>query len=97
MKVEIDADTVLYMAELAAVELTADEVERMRRDLGAILGYVETLDEVDTSDVPPTTHVLDIETPLRPDEVRNVLSAEDVVRNAPDHTENTMVVPKVLD
>ena len=97
MKVEIEADTVLYMAKLAAVELTADEVQRMRRDLGAILGYVETLDEVDTSDVPPTTHVLDIETPLRPDEVRDVLSAEDVVRNAPDHTENAMVVPKVLD
>ncbi len=94
---EIDADSVLFLAELAAFELSADEVERIRSDLGAILGYVETLDEVDTSDVPPTTHVLDIETPLRPDEVRNVLSAEDVVRNAPDHTENAMVVPKVLD
>lgn len=94
---EIDAETVLAMAALAAIELTSDEVERMRRDLGAILGYVETLGEVDTSGVPPTTHVLDIETPLRPDEVRNVLSVEDVVRNAPDHTESAMVVPKVLD
>ncbi len=94
---KISAETVLYIAKLAAVELSPSEVERMRRDLDAILGYVDKLAEVDTEGVPPTTHVLDIDTPLRADEVRDVLPVADVVRNAPDHTDSAMVVPKVLE
>ena len=94
---KISAETVLSIAQLAAVELSPDEVERMRRDLDAILDYVEKLAEVDTEGVPPTTHVLDIDTPLRRDEVRDVLPVADVVRNAPDHTDSAMVVPKVLE
>ena len=41
--------------------------------------------------------MLDIMTPYRPDEVRGVLSVEEVVRNAPEHTENAMIVPKVVE
>ncbi len=93
----IAAETVLRMAHLARLELSPDEVERMREDLDAILTYVERLDELDTSAVPPTTHVLDLATPLRPDEVHGVLQVSEVVRNAPEHTESAMVVPKVLE
>jgi aspartyl-tRNA(Asn)/glutamyl-tRNA(Gln) amidotransferase subunit C len=93
----IAAETVLRMAHLARLELSAEEVERMREDLDAILTYVEQLDELDTSAVPPTTHVLDLATPLRPDEVHDVLQVSEVVRNAPEHTESAMVVPKVLE
>ncbi len=60
------------MARLAQLELTSDEVERMRRDLDAVLTYVEQLGELDTADVPATTHVLDLATPLRSDEVHDV-------------------------
>ena len=45
----------------------------------------------------PTTHVLDLATPLRDDEVRDVLRVDEVVRNAPEHTDSSMVVPKVLE
>ena len=93
----IDAETVLRMAKLAQLELAPDEVERMQRDLDAVLTYVEQLGELDTSDVPPTTHVLDLATPLRSDEVRDVLLPSEVVANAPEHTEQAMVVPKVLE
>ncbi len=93
----IAAETVLRMAHLARLELSPDEVERMREDLDAILTDVERLDELDTSAVPPTTHVLDLATPLRPDEVHDVLQVSEVVRNAPEHTESAMVVPKVLE
>ncbi len=93
----IAAETVLRMARLARLELSPDEVERMREDLDAILTYVERLDELDTSAVPPTTHVLDLATPLRPDEVHDVLQVSEVVRNAPEHTESAMVVPKVIE
>ncbi|HXZ85675.1 MAG TPA: Asp-tRNA(Asn)/Glu-tRNA(Gln) amidotransferase subunit GatC [Myxococcota bacterium] len=93
----IARDTVLYIAKLAKLRLAEDEVERMQRDLSAILGHVASLQAVDTQGVPPTTHVLEIATPLRKDEIAGVLPVAEVVRNAPEHTESAMVVPKVLE
>jgi len=93
----ITSDTVLYIAKLARLRLSADEVPKMQRDLDAILGYVDSLAKVDTTGVPPTTHVLEIPTPLRPDEIAGVLPVAEVVRNAPEHTDDAMVVPKVLE
>ena len=93
----ITRDTVLYVARLARLRLSDEEVTRMQRDLDAILGYVDTLCELDTTGVPPTTHVLEIATPLRKDAVHDVLPVSEVVRNAPQHDENAMIVPKVLE
>jgi aspartyl-tRNA(Asn)/glutamyl-tRNA(Gln) amidotransferase subunit C len=93
----ISRETVLYIAKLARLRLAESEVERMRADLDAVLGYVESLQALDTTGVPPTTHVLDIATPLRRDVVAGVLPVAEVVRNAPEHTDSAMVVPKVLE
>jgi aspartyl-tRNA(Asn)/glutamyl-tRNA(Gln) amidotransferase subunit C len=93
----ISRDTVLYIARLARLRLADGEVEHMRRDLDAVLGYVASLQSLDTAGVAPTTHVLEIATPLRRDEVAGVLAVSEVVRNAPEHTESAMVVPKVLE
>ena len=93
----ITSDTVLYIAKLARLRLAEAEVPVMQRDLDAILGYVDSLAKVDTAGVPPTTHVLEIPTPLRPDEIAGVLPVAEVVRNAPEHTDDAMVVPKVLE
>jgi aspartyl-tRNA(Asn)/glutamyl-tRNA(Gln) amidotransferase subunit C len=93
----ISAETVLELADLARLRLDPEEVERMRRDLDAILGYVEKLSELDTTQVPPTAHVLDISTPLRLDRVAGVLPVKEVVRNAPQHDESSMIVPKVIE
>lgn len=97
MAVNISRDTVLYIARLARLRLADAEVERMQRDLSAILGHVESLQAVDTEGIAPTTHVLEIATPLREDEIAGVLPVSEVVRNAPDHTDDAMVVPKVLE
>ena len=93
----ITRETVLYVARLARLSLADDEVARMQRDLDAVLGYVQKLSALDTEKVVPTTHVLDIATPLRPDQVRDVLPVAEVVRNAPQHDESAMIVPKVLE
>jgi len=93
----ITSDTVLYIAKLARLRLEEAEVPKMQRDLDAILSYVDSLAKLDTTGVPPTTHVLEIPTPLRPDEVAGVLPVAEVVRNAPEHTDDAMVVPKVLE
>ena len=93
----INAETVLELAALARLTLSAEEVERMRSDLEAVLDYMEKLSEVDTSNVPPTAHVLDISTPFRPDRVADLLSVGEAVRNAPEHDNSSMIVPKVIE
>ncbi len=93
---KISAQTVAYLADLARVELSAEESERMRRDLDAILAYVDKLSELDTEGVPPTAHVLDIDTPYREDVVCDVLSVAEAIRNAPEHDGATMIVPQVI-
>ncbi len=94
---KIDVETVRNVAKLASLNLSEEEVPRLQRDLDRILGYVAKLEELDTSDVEPTTHVLELATPLRADEVSGVLPPEEAVRNAPEHTDRAMVVPKVLE
>ena len=94
---EITADTVRGLAALARIELDAAEVERMRRDLAAMLDYVEQLSELDVSEVPPTAHVLDVSTPFRADGDLRRLPVAEVVRNAPRHDRGSYVVPKVLE
>ncbi len=94
---KINAETVQRLAELARLRLEGDEVERMQRDLESILNYVDKLAELDTTDVPPTTHVLDMRTPMREDSVEGVLTVEEAVRNAPEHDTASMLVPKVLE
>ncbi len=93
----INAETVLELADLARLSLSAEEVKSMRRDLEAILDYVEKLSEIDTSEVAPTAHVLDISTPFRPDRVADLLSVREAVRNAPQHDQSSMIVPKVIE
>lgn len=94
---KIDADTVKHIASLASLDLADDEVERMCRDLDQMLEYVATLDAADVTGVEPTTHVLDLHTPMRPDVVRDVLTPDEVTRNAPERSGSAIVVPKVLE
>ena len=94
---EISAEEVEKLAKLARLELDAGEVEAMRRDLAAILSYVGKLEELETADVEPTAHVLDIATPLRSDVVERVLAVAEAIRNAPAHNESSMIVPKVIE
>jgi aspartyl-tRNA(Asn)/glutamyl-tRNA(Gln) amidotransferase subunit C len=95
--VKISAETVRYLAGLASLELSPDEVRSMQRDLDRVLEYVERLGDLDTEGVPPTAHVLDLPTPYRDDVVKDVLSVEEAIRNAPDHDEHAMLVPKVIE
>lgn len=69
----------------------------MRRDLERILGYVETLRELDTEGVLPTSHALAVATPTRPDEPCEPLDPALVVANAPASAGTAFLVPKVID
>ena len=90
-------DDVLHVARLARVALGEDEMESMRNDLDAILGYVAKLNEIDVCDVEPTTHAIPLEMPMRKDTVIKTLSQDDVLSNAPSVQDSMFKVPKTVE
>ena len=70
---------------------------RMARELGAILGYVETLSRAETRDVPPTAHVIPLATPMRQDVPVAPIDPELAVANAPQRAGSAFVVPRVIE
>ncbi len=85
-----------HIAGLARLELTAEEKERFRQQLSAILEYAASLQKLDTSSIPPTSSVLPQRSLLRPDEPRLGLSKDDLLSNAPKTEEGQFRVPRVL-
>jgi aspartyl-tRNA(Asn)/glutamyl-tRNA(Gln) amidotransferase subunit C len=89
----IDRAQVLHVAKLARLKLTEEEVERMAGELSTILEAIEQISELDLEGVQPTSHVIDLENVLRPDEPRPCLPRERALENAPDATEEGFRVP----
>lgn len=97
MQQKIDADQVRKVAKLGRLELTDEEVTEFTDQLGAILTYVEKMDELDTTDVEPLAHCLPISNVLREDRVAPSLGTEATVANAPERDGPFFKVPKILD
>lgn len=93
----ISADNVRHVAKLSRLNLTAEEEEIMTGQLNAILKYAEKLNELDTEEVEPTTHVLHVSNVMREDEVRPSLSLDEVMLNASEEEEGQFKVPAVLE
>ncbi|HZL48275.1 MAG TPA: Asp-tRNA(Asn)/Glu-tRNA(Gln) amidotransferase subunit GatC [Solirubrobacteraceae bacterium] len=79
----IDRDEVLYVARLARLELSEEEVEPMARELSSVLGHIATIEELDLTDVAPTTHVVEVTGGLRADKPRPSLPREVALAQAP--------------
>ena len=97
MSTTITEKQVRHVAALARLALTDAEVERMRAELDAILGFMKTLEELDTEGVPPTTHSIDMVAPLRADVPGASLRRDDVLRAAAKSEAGAFAVPKVLE
>jgi aspartyl-tRNA(Asn)/glutamyl-tRNA(Gln) amidotransferase subunit C len=91
----ITRDDVLHVARLARLELTDDEVERMREQLSAILEAVGKVAELDLANVEPTAHPLDLVNVFAEDEPRPSLTREEALANAPDPEDGFFGVPAV--
>jgi aspartyl-tRNA(Asn)/glutamyl-tRNA(Gln) amidotransferase subunit C len=89
----ITRDEVLHVARLARLELSDDEVTRFQEQLSAILEAVSKVSELDLSDVPPTSHPLEIANAWDDDVPRPCLSLEDVFANAPDRDDDYFRTP----
>ena len=92
----IRPEEVREIAALARLALTDEEVERMTRDLGAILGYVGTLRELDAGTAEPMTHAVPFDCPLREDQVGPSLPVEEALRNAPRREGSFFQVPRIV-
>jgi aspartyl-tRNA(Asn)/glutamyl-tRNA(Gln) amidotransferase subunit C len=89
----ITRDEVLHVAKLARLELTDDEITRFQEQLSAILEAVSKVSELDLSDVPPTSHPLEIANAWDDDVPRPCLPLDDVFANAPDRDDDYFRTP----
>jgi aspartyl-tRNA(Asn)/glutamyl-tRNA(Gln) amidotransferase subunit C len=81
----LSRDQVLHVARLARLELTEEELERFAGELSKVLDHIEKIGELgDLADVPPTSHVVNVENALRADEPRPSMPVETALESAPD-------------
>lgn len=90
----IDDATVRHVARLARLRLGPGEEERMRAELSGILDHVDRIQALELDDVPPTTHVVELQNVLREDEPRPGLTQEQALREAPVVIEERFAVPR---
>jgi aspartyl-tRNA(Asn)/glutamyl-tRNA(Gln) amidotransferase subunit C len=83
----------LHVARLARLRLNEDEVERMSTELSSILEHVDRIGQLDLEGVDPTSHVVELENVLRPDEPRPSWPRERVLEQAPDHSGDAFRAP----
>ncbi len=90
-------EEVLHIALLARVGLSEEDVAKFQEQLSEILDHFESLRQLDTEGVPPTSHPLPLESVMRPDEVGPSLPREEVLANAPLADEDSFRVRAVLE
>jgi len=96
MDAKITGQEVRHVALLARLELSDTEEQRMTGQINSILEYMDKLNELDTKDVPPTTHAIQLQNVFRPDLVQRSLERTESLANAPGTHGVNFVVPKVI-
>jgi len=86
-----------HIAKLARLELTDEQKSRYRGQLEAILDHVAKLQELDTTDVPPTASTSAGGSPLRADEPHPGLSTDKAIKNAPEQEDDQFKIPPVFE
>ena len=86
-----------HIAVLARLSLSGEEKEVFGQQLSSILDYMEKLNELDTSDTEPTSHVLPLNDVVRDDITGDSLPREEALKNAPAHTDKFYRVPKIIE
>ena len=96
MSKSIDLDLVRHIGMLSRIELTEEQIREHSVQLAAILEYFDKLKQLDTDDVKPMAHALEIRNVLAPDEPAQSLSPGDALANAPATDGDFFKVPKVI-
>jgi len=85
-----------YVAKLAKLKLSQEEKRRFQKELDKVIRYIDQLNQVDTENVPPTSHVVPMQNVLREDKVKPSLTQKEALANAPDKKDGHFRVPKVI-
>lgn len=93
---KITAEQVLHVADLARLRIDPEEVDKLSQQVATILAYVDKLSEVDTQDVPPTSHAIALTNAFREDVEHHHLGMDQALANAPTKEAGFFVVPKVI-
>ena len=93
----INNETIEYVGILAKLELSAEEKEQAKKDMGRMLDYIDKLNELDTSGVEPMSHIFPVQNVFREDIVENGNDREQMLANAPEQKDGQYQVPKTVD
>ncbi|MDE7430276.1 MAG: Asp-tRNA(Asn)/Glu-tRNA(Gln) amidotransferase subunit GatC [Lachnospiraceae bacterium] len=93
----ISDETIEYVGILAKLELSDEEKEQAKTDMGRMLDYIDKLGELDTSQVEPMSHVFPVQNVFREDVVTNGDEREQLLSNAPQEKDGMFVVPKTFE
>ena len=93
----ISDETIEYVGILAKLELSDEEKEQAKKDMGSMLDYIDKLGELDTEGVEPMSHVFDVHNVFREDEVTNGDQSEAMLANAPEQKEKQYKVPRTVE
>lgn len=94
---KISKDEVKHVAHLARLAITEEEAEKFTKQLEDIINFAEQLNELDTENVEPTTHVIQLKNVLREDIPEEGLPRELVLKNAPDSQDGQIKVPQIIE
>ena len=93
---KITKKEVAHIAELARLSFSGKEMELFTEQLNQILVYMEKLNEIDTSEIKPTYHALDLINVFRDDQIEPSLSTQKVLFNAPQSDKDMVTVPRII-
>lgn len=93
----IDDQTIEYVGILAKLELSGEEKEAAKKDMGRMLDYIDKLNELDTDGVEPMSHVFPVRNVFREDVVTNGDESELTLANAPQRKDSAFKVPKTVE
>ena len=93
----ISDETIEYVGILAKLELSEEEKEQAKKDMRSMLDYIDKLNELDTSNVEPMSHVFPVHNVFREDVVVNGDDRENILKNAPEEKDGSFSVPKTVD
>ena len=97
VKTTMTKELVAYVAELSRISLDEAETEKMQDELGAVVAYMDILNQLDTAGVEPQSHVFDITNAMREDRVETSNTKEEILRNMPETEDDMPVVPRTID
>ncbi|QDT90675.1 Asp-tRNA(Asn)/Glu-tRNA(Gln) amidotransferase subunit GatC [Gimesia algae] len=96
MSTQLTQDEVLKVASLSRLKLSESEVAALGEQMGSVLKYIAMLDELDTADIEPMAHAIEISNVFRDDQLQESLPREQALSNAPQTDGNYFLVPAIL-